>query len=129
MTSVHKSEKLLTYSIGQVSAHTDLPQSVLRYWETVFPLLQPAKSSGGSRQYSDADIIVIQKIKELLYEKGFTIKGANLRLENDLNPAVPAKNELPAQGEAHVPDPFPLNILSAQKLSKQLKEIIRILKD
>jgi DNA-binding transcriptional MerR regulator len=67
----------LFYSIGQVAGYTGLPQSVLRYWETVFPRLCPKKTSGGTRQYSDADVSVIQTIKKLLYEQGYTIKGAN----------------------------------------------------
>ena len=70
MSLKNKNEDRLTYSIGQVAAHTELPQSVLRYWETVFTRLNPLKSPGGSRQYSDADIAIIQRIKELLYEKG-----------------------------------------------------------
>ncbi len=65
------------YSIGQVAEYLELPQSVLRYWETVFDALQPAKSPGGSRRYSDQDLKILNDIKHLLYDRGFTIRGAN----------------------------------------------------
>ena len=64
------------YSIGKVSKIVDLPQSVLRYWETVFDVFNPYKSEGGTRRYSQADIDVILEIKELLYKRKFTIAGA-----------------------------------------------------
>ena len=68
--------KKLYYSIGDVSEMTDLKQYVLRYWETEFPMLKPAKNRAGNRTYKNEDIKVIRQIKELLYEKKFTIQGA-----------------------------------------------------
>lgn len=65
------------YSIGYVSKFTKLPQSVLRYWETVIDVFKPFKTEGGTRKYSDKDIELVLKIKELLYDKKFTIAGAN----------------------------------------------------
>ncbi len=73
----------LSFSIGQVAQHTGLPQSVLRYWETVFDSLKPDKSPGGTRLYSQHDINLILRIKNLLYENGFTIKGANIQLKKE----------------------------------------------
>ncbi len=70
-------EKKPYYTIGQVAEYFDLPQSVLRYWETVFDVLNPQKSPGGIRRYSDRDLKIISEIKHLLYQRGFTIKGAN----------------------------------------------------
>ena len=61
---------------GKVSKIVDLPQSVLRYWETVFDHFNPEKSEGGTRQYSQQDIDTILEIKNLLYTKKFTIAGA-----------------------------------------------------
>jgi len=63
-------------SIGKVCEIVDLPQSVLRYWETVFEQLNPQKSEGGTRRYSQEDVDMILVIKELLYKKKFTIAGA-----------------------------------------------------
>ena len=70
------------YSIGYVSKFTKLPQSVLRYWETVIDAFNPHKTAGGTRKYSDKDIELVLKIKELLYDKKFTIAGANNYLKS-----------------------------------------------
>ncbi len=128
MSSNINNENILTYSIGQVAAHTELPQSVLRYWETVFPRLEPMKSPGGSRQYSDSDIAIIQRIKELLYENGFTIKGANLQLEKDaalMNREDTGNNSVHERFDPASPGAIP----DAQALREQLKRIIRILEE
>ncbi|HAF07024.1 MAG: MerR family transcriptional regulator [bacterium] len=66
------------YSIKEVSQMTGLRSYVLRYWETVFPKLKPLKHSvNGRRMYTEKDIEIVKRIKELLYEKKYTIKGAN----------------------------------------------------
>ena len=72
-----KEIKKLYYSIGDVSEITGLKQYVLRYWETEFNILSPDKNKAGNRTYKDKDIKVIRHIKTLLYDKKFTIKGAN----------------------------------------------------
>jgi DNA-binding transcriptional MerR regulator len=69
-------------SIGKVSKIVDLPQSVLRYWETVFVQLNPEKSEGGTRRYSQEDVDAILEIKNLLYKKKFTIAGAQSTLSS-----------------------------------------------
>jgi len=67
-------------SIGKVSKIVDLPQSVLRYWETVFDVFNPEKSEGGTRRYSQEDVDIILEIKALLYKKKYTIAGAQSTL-------------------------------------------------
>ena len=69
------------YRIGEVAALTEIEPYVLRYWETEFPVLQPAKSPHGQRLYRRTDIETILTIKHLLYEQGFTIAGARKQLE------------------------------------------------
>ena len=69
-------------SIGKVSKIVDLPQSVLRYWETVFEHFNPEKSEGGTRRYSQEDVDTILEIKNLLYLKKYTIAGAISTLSN-----------------------------------------------
>lgn len=64
------------FRIGEVSAITGLESYVLRYWETEFPKIKPARSRSGQRLYKRQDIEIILLIKELLYEKKFTIEGA-----------------------------------------------------
>jgi len=70
------------YSIGYVSKFTKLPQSVLRYWETVIEAFNPFKTPGGTRKYSDNDIELVLQIKNLLYDRKFTIAGANNHLNS-----------------------------------------------
>jgi DNA-binding transcriptional MerR regulator len=67
--------------IGQVSAATGLPNSVLRYWESEFSFLKPKKSSSGQRLYTKSDIEQVTEIKKLLYAEKLTIEGARKRLE------------------------------------------------
>ena len=69
------------YSIGKTCQLVGLPQSVLRYWETVFTQLQPEKTPGGTRKYSKSDIELILYLKDLLYTRKFTIAGARKELE------------------------------------------------
>ena len=78
-----KTADKLYYSIGEVRALTDLEPYVLRYWETEFPQLKPKKNSGGQRAYQRKDIELILRIKELLHEQGYTIKGARSVLRGE----------------------------------------------
>ncbi|MCF8260353.1 MAG: MerR family transcriptional regulator [Melioribacteraceae bacterium] len=68
--------KKLYYSISEVSKLTGLEQYILRYWETEFDQLKPAKNRAGNRIYTNKDIKLIIKIKELLREEKYTIEGA-----------------------------------------------------
>jgi len=76
------SMKKLYYSISEVSRITDLEQYVLRYWETEFEQLKPAKNSSGNRIYTNKDIKLILLIKKLLKEEKYTIEGAKKILKN-----------------------------------------------
>ena len=64
------------HSIGEVSDITGLKPYVLRYWETEFSNLSPAKNPAGNRAFTDKDINTILEIKRLLYQERFTIEGA-----------------------------------------------------
>jgi len=75
--------KKLFFSIGEVSEITDLPPYVLRFWESEFKELRPEKSRGGHRRYQKEDIELILRIKNLLYQNKFTIKGAREELEKE----------------------------------------------
>ena len=78
----NKEVKKLYYSIGEVSEITALKQYVLRYWETEFSQLNPSKNSAGNRNYRKSDIDLINEIKNLLYDRRFTIKGAKQHLKD-----------------------------------------------
>ncbi|HKJ66773.1 MAG TPA: MerR family transcriptional regulator, partial [bacterium] len=75
-----KSVKKLYYSIGEVAEMTELKPYVLRYWETEFSSLKPAKNRAGNRTYRDQDIELLFQIKDLLYNQKYTIEGARQQL-------------------------------------------------
>ena len=74
--------KKLYYSISEVSKATNLKQYVLRYWETEFSQLSPKKNKAGNRKYKESDVKLVYLIKELLYDKKYTINGAKQFLKN-----------------------------------------------
>jgi DNA-binding transcriptional MerR regulator len=74
----------LFFKNGEVCEITDTQPYVLRYWESEFPALAPAKNSSGQRIYRRRDIETVLRIKQLLYEEGFTIAGAKKRLETEM---------------------------------------------
>jgi len=75
-----KHDTKLYYSISEASAIAKVKPHVLRYWETQFKMLRPKKNKAGNRMYRKRDLKLIQLIKELLYDKGFTIAGARRKL-------------------------------------------------
>ena len=76
MSKVQPKVKKLYYSIGEVSDLTNLKAYVLRYWETEFSSLKPPKNRAGNRTYRQKYIDIILEIKDLLYNKKYTIDGA-----------------------------------------------------
>lgn len=93
-----------TYRIGDACKQLDIQPYVLRYWETEFPPLSPDKSKAGQRLYSEQDLAVIRRIKELLYGEGYTIAGAKKKLESELAAGGPAVST-PAEPKAAKPGP------------------------
>ena len=72
----------LYFSIGEVSKLCALKPHVLRYWEQEFHQLTPSKRRGNRRYYKSKDVILIRQIRNLLYNKGFTIEGARTQLNS-----------------------------------------------
>ena len=70
------------YSIGEVCALTDLKPHVLRYWESQFRFLNPAKNRSGNRVYKAREVELIMMVKHLLYTEKFTIDGARPRIDH-----------------------------------------------
>jgi DNA-binding transcriptional MerR regulator len=64
------------FSIGEVSEKIGVKPYVLRYWEREFPFLQPIKNRAGHRLYSQRDIYIVRKIKEMIHQRGYSISGA-----------------------------------------------------
>ena len=71
------------FTIGEVSELCAVKAHVLRYWEQEFTQLRPVKRRGNRRYYQHHEVLLIRRIRELLYEEGFTISGARQRLEHD----------------------------------------------
>ena len=89
-----KDIKKLYYSISEVSDITGLKQYVLRYWETEFSQLKPNKNQAGNRIYRSHDIDMILDIKSLLYDRKFTIKGAQQHFKqtpDKIKPLIPSR--------------------------------------
>ena len=68
-------------TISEVADDLDLPQHVLRFWETRFQQIRPLKRAGGRRYYRPADIVLLRAIRHLLYNEGYTIKGVQRLLK------------------------------------------------
>jgi DNA-binding transcriptional MerR regulator len=73
------------FSIGEVSKLCNVKAHVLRYWEGEFNQLKPIKRKGNRRYYKVREVLLVRKIRTLLYDEGYTINGAKIRLSNDLN--------------------------------------------
>jgi DNA-binding transcriptional MerR regulator len=71
------------FTIGEVSDLCAVKPHVLRYWEQEFSQLKPVKRRGNRRYYQHHEVLLIRRIRDLLYEQGFTISGARHRLENE----------------------------------------------
>ena len=95
------------FTIGEVSDLCAVKPHVLRYWEQEFAQLKPVKRRGNRRYYQHHEVLLIRRIRDLLYEQGFTINGARHRLESDVgtHAALPLANlEWPAAHEARSRD-------------------------
>lgn len=104
------------FTIGEVSELCGVKPHVLRYWEQEFTQLKPLKRRGNRRYYQHHEVLLIRRIRELLYEHGFTINGARNRLEEPL-PAKPAPQ----------PAAKPAGGLSVTQIRAELKGILNIL--
>jgi DNA-binding transcriptional MerR regulator len=97
-------------TISEVAEAIDLPQHVLRFWETRFPQIKPLKRGGGRRYYRPDDVKLLEAIKRLLYDRGYTIKGVQRMLREqgalaviETDGAAPAETELEPVREAPAP--------------------------
>jgi len=110
----------LYYSISEVSEITGIKQYVLRFWEKEFSDLRPKKNRAGNRTYQLKDIELVNRIKNLLYEEGFTIEGARSQLKefrHTTEPVNPLNKELDQEKMKTV----------LRDIKKELSEILKIL--
>jgi DNA-binding transcriptional MerR regulator len=77
--------KKLYYSIGEVSKITGIEAHVLRYWESVFPELNPMKGKSGNRRYREQDLAIVLQLQDLIHNKGYKTAGAQKVLKEKIN--------------------------------------------
>ena len=121
------------YKVGEVCQITDTQPYVLRYWESEFPALAPAKNSSGQRIYRRRDIETVLRIKQLLYDEGFTIAGAKKRLETEMQgrtetPLPAGEDAASAAPAASTTGPAVNQAVEAMReVRTQLREILTLL--
>jgi DNA-binding transcriptional MerR regulator len=107
----------LYFRIGEVATLCHLPAYVLRFWESEFPQLKPVKSGTGQRMYRRRDVESVLRIKQLLYEQGFTIAGARQQLRAETK-----------SDKTQAAIPFPTQSLpEIQHIRQGLREILNLL--
>ena len=117
----------LFFKIGEVCEITDTQPYVLRYWESEFPALAPAKNSSGQRIYRRRDIETILRIKQLLYEEGFTIAGAKKRLEAELTGKADTPSSMAAMPEADEESAVADTRGALKEIRDQLRDLLTLL--
>jgi DNA-binding transcriptional MerR regulator len=111
------------FTIGEVSDLCAVKPHVLRYWEQEFTQLKPVKRRGNRRYYQHHEVLLIRRIRDLLYEQGFTINGARNRLETETSDS-PAE-----RGGGGIPGPAArrATALSPDQLRQVIEEIRQLL--
>ena len=124
----------LYYSIGEVCKLTGLKSYVLRYWETEFRELRPPKNRAGNRTYRKKDIDTILRIKELLYDKKFTIEGARNQLaitpqivDQPIEKSTDKEEKADKSTEKKEKSPSPKETAVLLEVRDQLKSILDII--
>ncbi len=123
--------KKLYYSISEVSKITNLEQYVLRYWESEFDELKPAKNRAGNRIYTNKDIQTILFIKKLLREERYTIEGAKQVLKTFTPGDAMEEEELQEEEQMQEPNPAQTMLMFEPegKLRDHLVELRSFLRD
>jgi DNA-binding transcriptional MerR regulator len=111
------------FTIGEVSDLCGVKPHVLRYWEQEFTQLKPVKRRGNRRYYQHHEVLLIRRIRELLYEQGFTISGARNRLDESLSAGSTRSSAQVTASRGQ--DPRGVNLASLKQELKNLIELLR----
>jgi len=112
------------FTIGEVSDLCAVKPHVLRYWEQEFSQLKPVKRRGNRRYYQNHEVLLIRRIRDLLYEQGFTINGARHRLDSE---AAEPRAATRANVSGSVAAGRLIRGVDASELRRELEEIRRLL--
>ena len=112
------------FTIGEVSELCGVKPHVLRYWEQEFAQLKPVKRRGNRRYYQHHEVLLIRRIRDLLYEQGFTINGARHRLESETAEPRAAARAATSTATVAATPPRPLETVA---LRQELEQIRRLL--
>src|SRR4030081_1286145 len=120
-------------TISEVATELDVPQHVLRFWESKFSQVRPLKRGGGRRYYRPEDVTLLRRIRQCLYEDGYTIKGVQRLLRGGaLKPPEPLEPEAIHEDEPPTePDTLPLPLAANDRtdVKSLLREIRKELAD
>jgi DNA-binding transcriptional MerR regulator len=119
-------------TIAEVAVELKLPQHVLRFWESKFTQIRPLKRGGGRRYYRPEDVEVLRRIRSLLYQEGYTIKGAQKLLgQRALAPAHLDEGIHPDEGErpAKHPGEHPANTELDSEVRGEIRNLISELEE
>ncbi len=111
------------FTIGEVSDLCAVKPHVLRYWEQEFAQLKPVKRRGNRRYYQHHEVLLIRRIRDLLYEQGFTINGARHRLDSEAGEPRAAARSAPTA----VNVPAPQRYLDPAALRQELEAVRQLL--
>ncbi|MGH8313703.1 MAG: MerR family transcriptional regulator [Steroidobacterales bacterium] len=111
------------FTIGEVSDLCAVKPHVLRYWEQEFTQLKPVKRRGNRRYYQHHEVLLIRRIRDLLYEQGFTINGARHRLESEALGREAVAGEDPRRGRGGAANAA----LSSAQIRQVIEEIRQLL--
>ena len=114
-------------TISEVADDLQIPQHVLRFWETKFPQLKPLKRGGGRRYYRPEDIALLRRISDLLYTQGYTIKGVQRLLREGGLEEGGAAPELPLEEPEREEDPAVAALREALDTLERLAHELRAL--
>jgi DNA-binding transcriptional MerR regulator len=92
-------------TIAEVAAELELPQHVLRFWESKFPQVRPLKRGGGRRYYRPEDVVLLRRIRDLLHHEGYTIRGAQKLLRQRTAKGEDPRSEPSAEARVGVDPP------------------------
>jgi len=117
-------------TISEVSQALDVPQHVLRFWESKFSQIKPLKRGGGRRYYRPEDVDLLRNIRDLLYTEGYTIRGVQKLLREggvrSLGESLERSAQAKSEPSAEAPAPAGLSLKQRQSLEAALSELTNL---